>query len=241
MDKNELRNLVETVKQKTDIVGVIGRKVDLNGNMKGRCPFHDDKTPSFSVNPHGQYFNCFGCDVGGDVIRFLELFEKKRFWQVLTQLAREAGVALPERETVDERVLEAERRVEEIMDRTAQYYHEHLTDEIRSYLNDKRGFSDESITRFRIGYANGDLQRHLVDTAGFSEDLCIKSGVLKKMPDGRVVDHFRERIIFPNRKHGRVVHLTGRIANDGDPKYLHLPGPITHLFNEDAPRDSVWW
>src|SRR6516164_7546517 len=96
MDKSQFRDLIERIRQKVDIRAVIGRHIRLNSHGMGLCPFHQEKTPSFSVNSGGRYFHCFGCGVAGDVFTFLKLYEKKSFWDVFSQLGHEAGVSLAE-------------------------------------------------------------------------------------------------------------------------------------------------
>lgn len=91
----EFRDFIDRVKEETDIVQVIGEKISLSPNLKACCPFHDDKNPSFSVNAHGQYFHCFGCGVGGDVIKFVQLYEGKSFMEAVRELASEAGISVP--------------------------------------------------------------------------------------------------------------------------------------------------
>ena len=123
--------------------------------------------------------------------------------------------------------------IDVIREDTTSFYHNNLGNEAKSYLIEK-GFTEETIERFRIGYANGGLRDYLVNERGHSEELCLMSGVLKKDESGAIGDRFYRRIIFPNIRRGRVVHLTGREFGGGGPKYLHLPGEIPCLFNEDA-------
>ncbi len=94
MTGHNFRNLIDEVRSRTDIVQVVSQRVELNKHNKGLCPFHDEKTPSFSVNPAGQYFKCFGCGVGGDVIKFIQLYKNITFKEALTELARRAGVRI---------------------------------------------------------------------------------------------------------------------------------------------------
>jgi DNA primase len=94
----DFKDLIERVRERVDIVQVIGQRIALDHHHKALCPFHEEKTPSFSVNPKGQYFHCFGCGVGGDVFRFLELYENKPFMEVLSELASQVGI--PEGGTV---------------------------------------------------------------------------------------------------------------------------------------------
>lgn len=230
----EFRQLIERVRESTDIVQVIGERIGLDRYNKALCPFHDEKTPSFSVNPKGQYFYCFGCRLGGDVFEFLELYEKKPFFQVLSECAAQAGISpAPILASENRQRIRDIRTVEDILTETARFYHQCLTPEVRDYLRVERGLSEETISRFLIGYANGGLREHL--TARFPLDLCLKAGVLKKGDGDSVMDYFYQRVIFPNFRWRRVVHLSGRTLDDGQrPKYLHLRGEIRYLYNEDA-------
>jgi len=225
--------LLETIKRNLDIVAVISEHLTLDSHLKALCPFHTENTPSFSVNQKGQYFHCFGCGVGGDVFRFIELYEKKHFGEVLSMLAERAGISLSEFTRDDHRSINEGRLIEEILTETAEFYHKSLTKEAEDYLQKQRGFTSETTTRFRLGFAQGGLRKRLVDDCQFPLDLCLKSGVLKNDKNGTFRDYFYNRIVFPNRTRGRVVFLTGRVLDDRKPKYLNLPGEINHLFNED--------
>ena len=233
MTNGRMMSIVESVKQQLDIVEVIGRHLPLNRQNKALCPFHEEKTPSFSVNPDDQYFYCFGCGVGGDVIRFIELHEQKSFKEALSMLAEWAGVKVQDFDTDDLRLISETRQIQDVLAATAQFYQASLSPDARRYLHENRGFTDESVTRFRIGYANGGLRQYLIDQRGLPLELCLKSGVLKRRDGGQINDFFYKRIIFPNLRRGRVVHLSGRTLDSKEPRYLHLPGPLKYLFNED--------
>ncbi|HUU29587.1 MAG TPA: CHC2 zinc finger domain-containing protein [archaeon] len=230
----DFKSLIERVRERTDIVQVIGQLITLDHNNKGICPFHAEKAPSFSVNPKEQYFHCFGCGAGGDVFRFIELYEKKPFMEVLSDLAQQAGISVSALTPEDKQRLKENRTIEDLLTETARFYHQSLNKEVRDYLTKERGFTEETISRFQIGYANGRLREHLIDKRKFPLDVCLKAGVLKKTDRGTVQDYFYHRIIFPNYKRGRVVHLSGRSFDRQEPKYLHLPGEMHYLYNEDA-------
>jgi len=230
----DFKDLIERVREQTDIMQVIGQRIILDRHHKALCPFHEEKTPSFSVNLKGQYFHCFGCGVGGDVFRFLELYENKPFMEVLSELASQVGISLTSITSEDRERIKEVRTIEDILTETAMFYHQSLTPEVKSYLSKERGFTEETISRFQIGYANGGLREHLIDKRKFPLDLCLKAGVLKKTGEGAVRDYFYHRVISPNLKRGRVVHLSGRSLDGQEPKYLHLPGEMRYLYNEDA-------
>lgn len=186
MEPRQMRDLIEGIREKIDIYDVIGRRVQLDRRGRGLCPFHQDKNPSFSVNAHGRYFHCFGCGAGGDVFRFIELYEKKTFWEALSDLAREAGVPPPSVSSDDRCRIDEERRIEDVLKATADFYHESLTGEARRYLTEDRGFTEDTIRRFKIGWAGGRLKKGLIQDLKFSEEICLKAGVLKQA-DGKPV------------------------------------------------------
>lgn len=228
------KDLIERVREQTDIMQVIGQHIALDRHHKALCPFHEEKTPSFSVNPRGQYFHCFGCGIGGDVFRFLELYEHKPFMQALSELASQVGISLTSITLEDRDRIKEARTIEDILTETAMFYHQSLTPQVRDYLNKERGFAEETISRFQIGYANGKLREHLIEECGFPLDLCVKAGVLKRADSDSFRDYFYHRVTFPNLKRGRAVHISGRSLDGQEPKYLHLPGELRYLYNEDA-------
>ncbi len=234
MNRTDFRDQIDAIRERTDIVQVIAKRISLDRHNKALCPFHNEKTPSFSVNPKGQFFYCFGCGVGGDVFTFLELYKKESFMEVLSDLAGQAGISLPNLTPEERQDIENNRIIEDILTETAGFYHRSLTSEVRDYLSKKRRITDETISRYQIGYAGGDLRKHLLDDRKMALDLCLKAGVLKQADRGAIKDYFYNRVIFPILKRGRAVFLTGRRLDAGEPKYLHLPGQIRYLYNEDA-------
>jgi DNA primase len=153
--------------------------------------------------------------------------------EVLSELAEKAGISMPTLTPEARQLIKEDRMIEDILTETAQFYHQSLTDEAKAYLLNVRGLTQETISRFQIGFANGRLRQRLIDECKFPLDVCLKAGVLREK-DGAARDYFYQRIIFPNIKRGRVVHLSGRSLDGHEPKYLHLPGEIRYLYNEDA-------
>jgi hypothetical protein len=129
--------------------------------------------------------------------------------------------------------------VEKILTDSASFYQRGLTEEAKAYLVQKRRISEDTIARFQIGFAGGGLKQHLCHDLVHPVELCINAGVLKKTDSGEVRDYFYNRIVFPNLKRGSVVNITGRRIDGADPKYLHLPGEMAHLYNEDALVNNV--
>ena len=188
-----LRQLIEKVSLGTDIVAVIGEHVPLDQHHRGKCPFHQDNNPSFSVNNEGQYFHCFGCGASGDAIDFIQRIQSISFMAALRALAQRAAVPFPELNNNGWDRFEDERRTEDILTETAHYYHKTLTPEAKNYLINARGFREDTIVRFRLGYARGGLANYLTVDRGFPLDQCVKAGVLRQKEDGTVRDFFYER------------------------------------------------
>ena len=234
MERDQFQKIIHEIKAKTDIVAVIGKRLTLDQNNKALCPFHKEDTPSFSVTD--QYFHCFGCGVGGDVIEFLRQYENKSFMDVLIELAEQAGVTLPNITPEMKAKMKEQAGIEEILSESANYYHKKLTPETIEYLMKQRGLTKESIDRFKIGWADGKLTDHLNSMGKYSLNLCVQAGVIKEKSDGGgKSDFFYERITIPHIVKGRVVQITGRIlTKDVEPKYKHLPLSLPSFYNEDA-------
>src|SRR6516165_5032403 len=227
---------VEEVRAAADIVKIVGDYVQLRKsgvNLKGLCPFHQEKTPSFSVHPAKQLFHCFGCGVGGDVFKFVMLIENLSFPEALRRVAEKVGITL--RETAGDETFDANARdratLFKIHEVAAKFFAEQLSGTIegraaRGYLAD-RGLSDEVIGRFRLGYAPAEgrtLTRRLSE-AGFPLEQLEKSGLVLRAAEGeRHFDRFRRRVIFPiANESGKVVAFGGRALGDDQPKYLNSP------------------
>ncbi len=224
------------VRTAADIVKIVGDYVKLRkagANFMGLCPFHQEKTPSFAVHPTKQIFHCFGCGVGGDVFKFVMMIENLSFPEALRRVAEKAGV--PIREQYRDETMDANARerttLHKIHEAAAKFFASQLggTAEgraARAYLAD-RGLSDETVGRFRIGYAPSDgqaLTRRLQE-AGFEAEILVKSGLILRDAEGkRTYDRFRRRIVFPiARESGKVVAFGGRALGDDQPKYLNSP------------------
>jgi len=194
MNNFEFRNLIDSIKNSVDIVEIIGERITLDKHYKALCPFHDETKPSFSVNQREQYFYCFGCKKGGDVIQFLMDYDRLTFWEALTELAKRAGIPLPNSE-FDQKEIENNRKVGDILNETVKFYTSHIPPEVKGYLINQRELTDETILKYRIGYANWNLKEHLVEKCKFDVDSCVESGILNKKKNGEVNDFFYKRII----------------------------------------------
>jgi DNA primase len=225
---------LDRVKQAADIVEVVSAHTDLRrqgSHYMGLCPFHDERSPSFSVEPQGKLYHCFGCGVGGDVIKFVEEKEGVGFTEAVELLADRYGVEI-EREQEDpqaERRRERRRRLEQLLDRSAAYYANYLWEskeaaKARDYLA-ARGLGEEVLRAFGVGYAPSAWDTILVrgQQAGFSVEEMGSVGLAQRGRSGGEYDRFRERIMFPIRdRRGRVLGFGGRaMRSDQGAKYVN--------------------
>ncbi|MCL7486753.1 MAG: DNA primase [Desulfobulbaceae bacterium] len=240
MTASHLREEVKNrVREASDIVQVIGEYVELKkagSRLTGLCPFHAEKTPSFSVNPQGQFFHCFGCGESGDVFSFLMKYNRLTFPEALKEVARRYQIDLPEPKLSDE----DRKRIRErdvlyrVNEEAAAIYQQYLAqspvaEKARAYLSD-RGVSADMMHSFRLGYApdpsdagwtfiTSGLQRLRLPIADIE-----RAGLAVRNDRGGWYDRFRDRVLFPILDMtGRVVAFGGRILGDGQPKYMNSP------------------
>jgi DNA primase len=223
---------VDQLKSSVDIVQTIGEYVRLRKTGQrytGLCPFHNEKTPSFSVNPQHQFFKCFGCGEAGDVISFVMKYEGISFQEALKQIAERNGIPMPKRTGyADEetRHRASVYRMHEVAEKEFQkQLHGDAGAEARRYLTG-RGVSEESIVRFGIGYApRGNILMRVLRDAGFTSEEMEHSGLVLKREDGTLFDRFRNRLMFPiHNESGKPIAFGGRaLAADDQPKYMNSP------------------
>lgn len=226
--------LVEEVRERNDIVDVIGSYVKLQkrgANHMGLCPFHNEKSPSFSVSGSKQMYHCFGCGVGGNVFTFLMEYENFTFVEALRVLADRAGVKLPELEYSEEakRAADLKTRVLELYKEAGKYYYYQLRskqgEEALAYLRN-RGLSEETITKFGLGYStkySDDLYQYM-KKAGYEDTLLKQSGLFTMEESKGAYDKFWNRVMFPIMDgNNKVIAFGGRVMGDGVPKYLNSP------------------
>ncbi len=234
-------DLVEEVRQKNDIVDVISQYVKLQkkgSSYFGLCPFHNEKSPSFSVSRSKQMYYCFGCGAGGNVFTFIMEYENYTFVEALKMLAERAGVELPEMEYSQKEKQKADLKATllEINKVAAKYFYAQLKSQqgsvAHSYLT-KRGLSEETITAFGLGYSNkysDDLYRYL-KTKGYDDTLLAKAGLISIDEKKGAYDKFWNRVMFPIRDvNHRVIGFGGRVMGDAKPKYLN--SPETEVFDK---------
>ena len=249
------KEFIEQVRAGNPIVDVVGSYVPLTrkqNNYWACCPFHEEKTPSFSVSPDKEFFYCFGCHAGGDVFQFVQKIENISFPESVEKLAERIGLEIPKTDlSPAEREREEERqRLYEICDLAASYFHNCLTKTRMGAAGvdyfKKRGLSAQTIVDFKLGFAPPQWDRLYRDfrERGYREKDLIKSG-LCLTKNGKTYDRFRGRCIFPIRDDkGRVVAFGGRIIEEGEPKYLNSPeSPIFHkgdlLFAMERARKEI--
>ncbi|MCR5790228.1 MAG: DNA primase [Lachnospiraceae bacterium] len=234
-------NVLEEVRSANDIVDVISSYVSLKkkgSSYFGLCPFHSEKTPSFSVSPGKQIYYCFGCQKGGNVISFVMEYENDSFAEAVERLAERAGISLPKREATPEEKRAADRRERlfAVNKEAGRYYYYKLRENAgqRAYQYLKnRGLSDETMKGFGLGFAQTGtnmLYRYL-RSRGFEDELLAKSGIFNVDGKRGMTDKFWNRVIFPIMDvRDRVIGFGGRVMGEGEPKYLN--SPETEIFDK---------
>ncbi len=244
MSKFSSDTVVEEVRRSTDIVDIISQYVRLQKrgkNYLGLCPFHTEKTPSFTVNREKGLYHCFGCGAGGNVFTFLTQHDRISFGEALRQLAARANIALPSYSDSRSTGSSGQSDVDEVLevnDKAAQYYRDMLrSDEgaaALAYLKQKRQFSEDSIAKFMIGYApdRWDGLLNYLRKKGISEKVMEKSGLVLKRQDGSgYYDRFRARVMFPVQSpSGSVIAFGGRtLKADEKAKYINSPETAVYV------------
>ena len=229
--------IIDDVRQSNDIVDVISQYVRLKRsgrNYFGLCPFHNEKSPSFSVSPEKQIFHCFGCGVGGNVFTFLTKIEGINFVEAVQLLAERANIQLPTLENNVDSAKEAlKAKVYKVNEFTAKYYHENLyrpeSKMAQEYIK-KRKLSNETLKAFQIGFSGkfDELYKEL-KKQGFEDREILESGLVNKNERGQYIDRYRNRLMFPIcDARGRVIAFGGRVLDDSKPKYINSPENIVY-------------
>ena len=236
--------LLDEIKSKNDIIDIVSQYVVLKRsgrNYMGLCPFHKEKSPSFCVSPDKQIFHCFGCGVGGNVIHFIGKIENLNFIESLELLANRAGIELPKSGNAeDDRISRLKSRVYELNKCAAEFYHQNLykptAKPAQEYVK-KRRLDNRTLKAFKIGYSGrfNELYTEL-HSKGFTEEEILASCLVNKNQDGKFIDRFRNRLMFPIfDARDRVIAFGGRVLDDSKPKYINSPEDIVyskgrHLF-----------
>jgi DNA primase len=233
---------LDELRSRLPLADVVGRRVKLQKRGRdflGLCPFHNEKTPSFTVNEEKGFYHCFGCGAHGDAISFVMRAEGSSFPEAVERLANEAGLPVPQPDPEARARAERQSTLLGAMEAAAKFFEAELKNArgrtARDYL-ERRSLDGETIARFRLGYApdsRGGLKEALTKQ-GFSEALLVEGGLLIKPPaengGGASYDRFRGRVMFPiTDRRGRVIAFGGRVMGEGEPKYLNSPEtPLFH-------------
>ena len=244
--------IIDEVRQSNDIVDVISQYVHLKRsgrNYFGLCPFHNEKSPSFSVSPDKQIFHCFGCGVGGNVFSFLSKIENISFIEAVQNLAARANITLPTLEgNNDSEKEELKAKVYKVNEFTAEFYHQNLykpeAKPGQEYVK-KRKLSNETLKAYKIGFSgkHDELYKALKQQ-GFEDKEILESGLVNKNENGKYIDRYRNRLMFPICDiRGRVIAFGGRVLDDSKPKYINSPENVVyskgrHLFGLNVAKKS---
>lgn len=231
---------LEDLRSRVSIIDVVGRRVRLirkgRGEATGLCPFHNEKTPSFTVSEDKGFFHCFGCGAHGDVIGFVMRSQGLEFPQAVERLAGEAGMDVPRETPQDRERAERQATLGGAVEFAAKFFEQQLRASVgRAGLEyfKRRGLTDDTLRRFRLGFAPDSRHalKAALEKAGIPEAIAVEAGLLVKPEDGgHSYDRFRGRVMFPilDRK-GQVIAFGGRILDQGEPKYLNSPEtPLFH-------------
>jgi DNA primase len=252
-------HIIDEIRDRTDIVKVVSDHIVLKKagkNFKGLCPFHSEKTPSFSVSPDKRIYHCFGCGVGGNVFKFLMEIQSISFPEVLKVLAERAGIPLP-RNSLDHSTDPGHKERESLrkLNEAATRYFQSLLKNpegglsARNYLT-SRHFEVETLERYRVGWAAPTwkgLLTHVQQKSSVTQEQLLKSGlIIKKEGSSTVYDRFRGRVIFPIKDlHSNIIGFGGRSINEEDqPKYLNSPETLLYqksetLFGMDQAKQAI--
>ncbi|MEL0094096.1 MAG: DNA primase [Pseudomonadales bacterium] len=244
------QSFLDDLLDRVDIVEVVDRRVKLKKagkNYSACCPFHDERTPSFSVNPERQFYYCFGCGAGGNALGFIMDYERLDFREAVEGLAQSVGLEIPQDDprSGNDAPRDQNKPLYETLERASKFYERALRQhperhKVVNYLKG-RGLTGEIARDFRIGFAppgwDNLLQANGSEQA--EQDLLMRSGMLVKNDKGRTYDRFRERVIFPIQdQRGRVIAFGGRVLGDDKPKYLN--SPETAVFQKSRELYGLW-
>ncbi|HWK69964.1 DNA primase [Pollutimonas sp. M17] len=242
-------SFVQELLARVDVVDVVGRYVQLRkggANLLGLCPFHNEKSPSFTVSPTKQFYHCFGCGAHGSAISFLIEHTGASFPEAVRSLAASAGMTVPEeprsprQRAADKRRKEEVSRHQQVLDMAQAHYLRELKQSQAAirYLK-QRGLSGEIAARFGLGWSGNDRRGLAAVFPHYEDAVLVESGLVIESEDGRRYDRFRERIMFPIRNtRGNIIGFGGRIIGKGEPKYLN--SPETSLFSKGHELYGLW-
>lgn len=253
---DDLQKFLDELRSRISIAEIIGEKVKLTKRGReylGLCPFHHEKTPSFTINESKGFYHCFGCGAHGDIVRFLMDSEGLPFIEAVKKLASRVGMELPEMSTENQEAALRRKSLYEIMNMAADYFEKNLRMPIGAdglnYFRNKRGLSEEIIQKFRLGYApNNNGLKAWLTSKGIPESDMAELGLITVPEDNNKTSHdfFRNRVMIPIMdKKNNVIAFGGRIMDNSQPKYLNSPEtPIFNkrriLYNMNYARDASY-
>ena len=231
--KEQLRAQVDIVRVASDYVRL--RRV--GNRYSGLCPFHNEKTPSFSISAEHQFFRCFGCDAKGDVFSFVMMIEGLTFWEALKKLADQHGIALPKQSLASDEETRLRAALYEMHEIAFEHFRKNLAapsgESVRAYIA-RRGVTETSVQKFGLGLADGSGRAllRILEQRGFKPDHLEISGLVGKRDDGSFYDRFRNRLIFPiQNESGKTIAFGGR-ALDPEDKAKYLNSPETKIYKK---------
>jgi DNA primase len=242
-------SFIQELLARVDVVDVVGRYVQLRkggANLLGLCPFHNEKSPSFTVSPTKQFYHCFGCGAHGSAITFLMEHTGASFPEAVRTLAGSAGMAVPEEDRSPRQRAESARRKEEVsrhtqvLEAAQAFYLKQLRTSAPAirYLK-QRGLTGEIARQFGLGWSGTDRQGLAQVFSRYDDPVLVESGLVIESEDGRRYDRFRERVMFPIRNaRGVLIGFGGRIIGKGEPKYLN--SPETPIFSKGHELYGLW-
>lgn len=229
-------NFFETIRDKVAVSSVVGKKVTLTKKgveYGGLCPFHNEKTPSFTVNDIKRFYHCFGCAAHGDVIRFVAETSGLSYKEAAIKLAEDNGIEIPKLSKEEERAYEEIDQVQNVLSLAEQFFQTSMNDNVTQYLQ-SRDISEVTTQAFGLGYAPGSksltayLEKNKIPLMMMN-----KAGLVSKGEDGRPYEVFRDRLMFPIKNiYGKVIGFGGRTMSDAMPKYLNSPETIVFKKSE---------
>ncbi|MDG1436597.1 MAG: DNA primase [Rickettsiaceae bacterium] len=231
------------IRENVRVSDIVRQRVMLTkkgGEYLGVCPFHNEKSPSFTVNDAKRFYHCFGCSAHGDVIRFVSETNGISYKEAAVKIAGDNGIELPKLTKAEEQRYEETDHIYKILDLAMQFFASNLTNDIQKYLI-QRGLKEESIKDFAIGYApgNGALERFFENKSIPLKDL-LKAGLVGRKEDGRIYEIFNKRIMFPIKNiYNKVVGFGGRAVGDNMPKYINSPETIVFKKGETMYGENI--
>ena len=230
--------ILDEVRNSNDIVDVISQYISLKRsgrNYFGLCPFHNEKSPSFSVSPDKQIFHCFGCGVGGNVISFISKIEGIGFKEAIEVLAEKANIKLPTIDNnIDSKKEELKAKVYKVNSFATEFYHKKLyepSSKIAQEYVKKRQLNNETLKSFKIGFSGKfDELYQALHKEGFKDEEILESGLVNKNENGKYIDRYRNRLMIPILdERNRVIAFGGRVLDNSKPKYINSPENIVYI------------